>query len=168
MNRSLMFSLAVSMTLTPPAISLRAANKPRPGKSEKATALWTNQDLERLRPLGLISVVGQAGAAEDATTAAPDGNAQDPEWYAGQAARLRARLENNQAELERYRQAIEDARDLKAVTGGFHLDEGDIGITLEAGIQVLEQRVSETQTELDALEDLARRNDIPPGTLRGQ
>jgi hypothetical protein len=28
--------------------------------------------------------------------------------------------------------------------------------------------VSETQTYLDALEDLARHNDMPPGTLRGQ
>jgi len=28
--------------------------------------------------------------------------------------------------------------------------------------------VNETQTERDELEDLARRNDIPPGTLRGQ
>jgi hypothetical protein len=34
--------------------------------------------------------------------------------------------------------------------------------------QPLTNRVSETQSELDALEDLARRNDIEPGTLRGQ
>ncbi len=54
------------------------------------------------------------------------------------------------------------------MTGGINLDEGDIGITPEAGIEVLRQRVSEAKTELDALEDLARRNDIPPGALRGQ
>lgn len=53
------------------------------------------------------------------------------------------------------------------MTGGINLDDGDIGITPEAGIEFLQQRVNETQTELDALEDLARRNDIPPGTLRG-
>jgi hypothetical protein len=28
--------------------------------------------------------------------------------------------------------------------------------------------VNEVQTEINALEDLARRHDIPPGTLRGQ
>jgi hypothetical protein len=28
--------------------------------------------------------------------------------------------------------------------------------------------VSETETQLDGLEDLARRNDMPPGLLRGQ
>jgi hypothetical protein len=41
-------------------------------------------------------------------------------------------------------------------------------VTPEAGVEILQQRVSETQLELDALEDLARRNDIPPGTLRSQ
>ncbi len=51
------------------------------------------------------------------------------------------------------------------MTGGINLDDGDIGITPEAGIEILGQRVSEAQTELDALEDMARRNDIPPGTL---
>ncbi len=54
------------------------------------------------------------------------------------------------------------------MTGGINLDDGDIGITPEAGIEILGRRVSEAHTELDALEDMARRNDIPPGTLRGQ
>ena len=54
------------------------------------------------------------------------------------------------------------------MTGGINLDDGDIGITPEAGIEILQQRVNETERELDALEDLARRNDIPPGALRGQ
>ena len=54
------------------------------------------------------------------------------------------------------------------MTGGINLDDGDMGITSEAGIEFLQQRVNETQTDLDALEDLARRNDIEPGTLRGQ
>jgi hypothetical protein len=52
------------------------------------------------------------------------------------------------------------------MTGGINLDGGDIGITPEAGIEILEQRVMEEQARLDALEDLARRNDIEPGTLR--
>ena len=171
MNRCLTFSLALSMTLGTLAIPLRAANKPRAGKTEKTAVLWTNEDLERLRPLGLISVVGQRRTAEDAT-AAPLPlayvNTQDPEWYAEQAANLRAQLESDEAELQHYRQAIEDARSLKTKTGGINLEEGDIGITPEAGIEILQERVNETQSELDALEDLARRNDIPPGTLRGQ
>jgi len=171
MNRHLTFSLAVSMTLSTLVIPLRAANKPRAGKTEKTTALWTNEDLEKLSHPGLISVVGQTSTAEDAITAPPPllyVNTQDPEWYAGQAAELQAQLGKNEAELQHYRQAIEDAKSLKTTTSGINLDEGDAGVTPEAGIEILQQRVSETQSELDALEDLARRNDIPPGTLRGQ
>jgi hypothetical protein len=171
MNRYLTISLAISATLSTLAIPLRAANKPHAGKMGKTTVLWTNEDLEKLRPLGLISIVGQPSTAEDATTTAlplPYVNTQDPEWYAEQAAKLRAQLESSELELQRYCQAIEDARGLKTMTGGINLDGGDIGITPEAGIEILQQRVSETQSELDALEDLARRNDIEPGTLRGQ
>jgi hypothetical protein len=77
-------------------------------------------------------------------------------------------LNARRAQLGGYRQAIEDARDLKTMTDGINLDEGDVGFTPEAGIEILQQRVNEAQAQLDGLEDLARRNDIPPGALRGQ
>ena len=170
MNRYLTFSLAISITLSTPAISLRAANKPRAGKPEGATVLWTNNGLERLRAKRLISVVGQV--AEQATTEAsapsPYVETQDPEWYAEQASRLRAELESREAKLQHYRQTLEDVRDLKTVTGGINLEGGDIGITPDAGIEILRQRVQDTEGDLDALEDLARRNGIQPGTLRGR
>ncbi len=170
MNRYLIFSLAISMTLTTPAIPLRAANKPRAGKTEGAPVVWTNEDLEKLRGLGLISVVGQVPEEATAYAAAPSPyiETRDPEWYAKQAAKLRAELESRQAELQQYRQAIEDARNLKSMTGGINLDAGDVGITPEAGIEILQRRVEQSHTELDVLEDLARRHDVPPGTLRGQ
>jgi len=171
MNRQLTFSLAISMTLSALAIPLRAANKPRAGKTEKTTVLWTNESLEKLRPRGVISIVGQLNTPEDSTAAALPSlyvKTQDPESYAEQAARLRDELERRKAQLGGYRQAIEDARSLKTMTGGVNLDDGDIGITPEAGIEILQQRVSATQAELDTLEDLARHNDIPAGVLRGQ
>ena len=165
MNRYLTFSLAISITLSTPAISLRAANKPRAGKPEGATVLWTNNGLD-----SLISVVGQV--AEQATTEAaapsPYVETQDPEWYAEQASRLRAELESREAKLQHYRQALEDVRDLKTVTGGINFDDGDIGVTPDAGIEILRQRVQDTESDLNALEDLARRDGIPPGTLRGR
>jgi hypothetical protein len=170
MNRYLPFSLAISMTLSALAVPLRAANKPRAGKTERATVLWTNEDLEKLRGLGLISVVGQAPEQATAAAAAPSPylETQDPEWYAEQASKLRAELDRREARLQEYRQALDDVRSLKTMTGGINLDGGDIGITPEAGIEILQRRVSEIQSELDDLEDLARHNDIPPGTLRGQ
>jgi hypothetical protein len=132
--------------------------------------VWTNDDLERLRAKGLISVVGQVPekATEAAAAPSPYGRTQDPEWYAEQASTLRAELESREAELQRYRQAIEDARNLKTMTGGINVDQGDIGITPDAGIEILQRRLHETQSEIDALENLARHNDIPPGTLRGE
>jgi hypothetical protein len=54
------------------------------------------------------------------------------------------------------------------VTGGINLEGGDIGITPDAGIEILRQRVQDTEGDLNALEDLARRDGIPPGTLRGR
>jgi hypothetical protein len=191
MNRYLTFSLAISMTLGTLAIPLRAANQPRAGKPERTKVVWTNEDLERLRGLGLISVVGQdpeEAPADDAQAEDPAPSpyvetqdpryigtqdpqyveTQDPEWYAEQASQLRAELERREGRLQSYLQAIEDARALKPVTGGVNLARGDIAITLEDGIEILQWRVYETQSDLDDLEDLARRNDIPPGVLRGQ
>jgi hypothetical protein len=171
MNRYLTFSLIISMTLNTLAIPLRAANRPRAGKTEKTTGIWTNEDLERLGPLGLISIVGQPTSADDATSAAlpsPYVKTPDPEWYAEQAAKLRDELERRRAQLSEYRQALEDARSLRKTTGGINLDEGDVGITPDSGIQILQQRVNEARTEFDALEDLARHNDIPPGALRAK
>jgi len=170
MNRCLTFSLAVSTTLGTLAIPLRAAERPRAGMDSRNTVVWTNDDLENLHAPGLISIVGQMDQ-ENATPASAPGpyvETQDPEWYAAQAANLRDELERRQAQLREYRQSLEDARSLRNTTGGINLAEGDIAITLEDGIEILQQRVNETQMALDNLEDLARRNDIPPGTLRGQ
>jgi hypothetical protein len=92
----------------------------------------------------------------------------DPEWYAVQAAKLRDELERRKTQLSEYRQAIDDARSLRKTTGGINLDEGDLAITPDTGIEILERHVSEVQAEINDLEDLARRHNIPPGTLRGQ
>jgi len=163
-------SAAATLGLISEAIPLRAANRPHAGTDIQNRVVWTNEDLERLHDLGLISVVGRIDerTSESPSRPQPYVKTQEPAWYAEQAAELRDELDRRKTELSGYRQAIEDARSLKTMTGGVNLDEGDIGITPDAGIEILEQRVIEAQAELDELEDLARHNDIPPGTLRGQ
>jgi len=158
------------MTLGTLAIPMRAANKPRAGTDSRSPVVWTNDDLEKLHSLGLISIVGRTGEEQPASASAPAPyvETQDPEWYAEQAAQLRDELERRRAQLHEYQKALEDARSLRETTGGINVDEGDIGITPEAGIEFLQQRLNEAQMGLDALEDLARRNDISPGTLRGK
>jgi hypothetical protein len=170
MNRYLPFSFAFFMTLSALAIPLRAARKPRAGTDSRNAMVWTNDDLVSLHLSGLICIVGRTNeeTPKSASAPAPYAETQNLVWYAGQAAKLRDELERRKAQLGGYRQAIEDARNLKTMASGINLDEGDIGITPEAGIEILQERVNETQSQLDALEDLARRNDIPPGTLRGQ
>ena len=170
MNRCLTFSLAVSTTLGTLAIPLRAAERPRAGMDSRNTAVWTNDDLEKLHDVGLISIVGQVDEETSISESASRDYeiTQDPEWYAEQAATLRAELEYRQAQLREYRQALDDARNLRESTGGIDLVGEDFAITPEAGIEILQQRVMEERARLDDLEDLARRNDIEPGTLRGQ
>jgi len=163
-------SSAIILGVISVAMPVRAANRPHAGSDHQSKVVWTNDDLERLHHRGLISVVGQLNEEtwESAAPPQPYVQTQDPRWYAEQAARLRDELEQRKAQLAGYRQAIEDAKSLRATTGGINLEEGDIGITPEAGIEILQRRVGETQSGLDALEDLARRNDVPPGALRGQ
>jgi hypothetical protein len=160
----------MTLGLVSVAILLRAASRPRGRIESQHTVVWTSDNLERLHDLGLISIVGamSEGMPESASLRQPYVRTHDPVWYAAEAAKLGDQLEHREARLCGYQQALRDAQSLRNTTGGINLDEGDIGITPEAGIEILRQRVKETQTELDALDDLARRNGIPPGALHGQ
>jgi len=159
---------AVTLGLILVAIPLRAANGPHAGTDRQSKVVWANDDLDKLHDLGLISIVGREDGEKPtwAPANAPYLKTQDPDWYAAQAANLRDELEYRQAQLREYRKALDDARNLGNSTGGVDLVDEDFAITPEAGIEILQQRVNETQSELDDLEDLARHNDIEPGTLR--
>ena len=169
MRRSLSISLILASFVA--GGTLRAAPRPHAGSSPEANGTWTNEDLQRLSKVpGLISAVGQPSTEATQSVDAPASHSitKDPNWYAARAASLGAQLEAEQADLRKFTQALDDARELKSTTGGVNLAEDDIGITPEATIEILQNRVRETQKELGALEDLARQNDIPPGVLRGQ
>jgi hypothetical protein len=163
-------SVYVCLAFVSAAIPSRAANRPHAGTDSQKVKVWTNDDIEKLHDLGLISIVGQVDEEKSVSDSAPRDYeiTQDPEWYAEQAARLRDELEYRQAQLREYRQALDDARSLRESTGGIDLVGEDFAITPEAGIAILQQRVTEEQARLDDLADLAHRNDIEPGTLRGQ
>ena len=161
----------VTLGLVSVAIPLRAANGPRAGVDAQTAFVWSNDDLEKLHGPGMISIVGRMEEEATATSASasasgPYVKSQDPDWYSVEAAKLRDQLERRQAELGGYRQALDDVRSLRETSGGVNLVEGDVGITPQSGIEILQQRVYETQAKLDALEDLARRNGTPPGALR--
>jgi hypothetical protein len=160
----------LALALASAADPSSAANGPQVGTDRGRPLVWTNDDLEKLHDLGPISIVGQVEEEETTEPSVPESyvNTQDPGWYAEQAANLRDQLENSQAQLREFQQALDDARSLRQTTGEIGLDYGEVGITPEDAIENLNQRVKETQADLDALEDLARHNGIPPGVLRGQ
>jgi hypothetical protein len=152
------------------AIPLSAANRPATGTDSQNTKVWTNDDLEKIRSLGQLSVVGPSDNEGSTQALVPRAstNIQDPEWYSAQAARLQGELDQQRAELQSYKQTLEDARSLREMTGGINLEEGHIGLSPESAMQMLRERVNHTQTQLDALQDMARRNGIAPGALRDQ
>jgi hypothetical protein len=160
----------ICLALVTAAIPLRAATRPHAGGDSRTTKVWTNDDLEKLHHACLISIVGQVDEEKSIPESAPQSYevTQNEEWYAEQAAKLRDELEYRRAQLREYQEALEDARSLKETAGGIDLVGEDFAITPEAGIEILQHRVTEAQGRLDDLEDLARRNDIEPGTLRGQ
>lgn len=137
-----------------------------------ANPIWTTEDLERLSSIpGLVSIVGQSAeeeTAQDIEAPEPQSVTEDREWFAEQADELNSRLASEQADLRDQIQALEDARELNLTTVGINLDELDLGDTPDATIDILQSQVRETQSELDALAELARHNDIEPGVLRGE
>jgi hypothetical protein len=166
--RYLPLPLSVLLFLCVLALPSHAANKPRGGKSETEKTVWTNDEIEKLRARGLITffTVPEAGpAALDAD--APYDETKDPTWYAKQAAQLQADLASARAELGQYRKTLDDAKGLSSLTGGVVLDQDPPGITPEAVIEILERRVHDLASQIDALEELARRNAFPPGLTRG-
>ena len=84
------FCLALLTAATP----LRAANRPHAGTASQKIKVWTNDDLEKLHDLGLISIVGQADKDSLVSKPAPKDNeiTQDPKWYGEQAARRATNL----------------------------------------------------------------------------
>ena len=114
----------VTLVFVSLAMPSRAAERPRVGADSQTIKLWTNDDLETLHDLGLICIVGQINeeTPKPASLPQPYMKTRDPEWYAEQAARLRDELERRRAQLDGYRQAIEEATSLMTMAGGINLD----------------------------------------------
>src|SRR5258708_26181077 len=146
MNRHLGASASLVLLLL--GSPLRAGNGPHVGADGQRPLVWTNDDLEKLHGQGLISIVGQVNEDRSPWPSAPETcvRTQDPEWYAAQARKLRDEFDQRQAQLRDYQLALDDVRSLRETTGGISFDYGDAGITPEAAVAILPQRVNEAQT----------------------
>jgi multidrug efflux pump subunit AcrA (membrane-fusion protein) len=152
------------------AIPARAAQQQAAPAAQ--TKRWTNADMDRLRAEGLISIVGPEAVTAPPPAPAPGpvyaSRLEDPVWYADQAAALQAELSARAAALAQAQTNLADARNLRGITGSINMAAGEtFGVTPDETIANLQAQRIETQSRLDELADLARRNDIPPGVLRG-
>src|SRR5260370_32597911 len=102
---------SVSLVLLSVAIPLRAANRPHAGTDSQNTVVWTNDNLEKLHDLSLISIVGRIDEERPTSASAPGAyvRTEDPEWHAVQAAKRHDELERRRAQLREYRQGLDYA-----------------------------------------------------------
>ncbi len=162
--RNSFLSLVVCGILTA-AVSAQQSPQPKPKKEKK---VWTNDNLDSVRDSSTISVVGQTSSTQDKAQRAngkpePQTYEKDPRWYRAQLGPLRAQFDSLDKEI----------RHTKEFLAGGHTGEGNlkfnqfsVPMNPQDQIKQLEKRKADVQTKIDALEDRARRNGIPPGDLR--
>ncbi len=174
--------LAASLALAPilsgqGAAPGQAQPAPKPA-TRKEKKVWTNEDLEELRGKAHVSVVGQASASpagEEAKPAASGsemaGTAGEPYLREKDAQPYRERLAPLRAELERIDSQIRQIRDFLSnprseAQAGIVLGQGSMQLTPQNQLEQLERRRRDVQQKIDEIEDQARQNGIPPGSLR--
>ena len=149
------------------------ASQARP-PAKKAKKVWTNEDLEALRPAGIsvgTAAVAPAAAGEDAskepaekTDAEKKGKEEDPvEKILKRLAPLRLELASVEAQLQSLRQARSTGN---TTGGGMDVSKAPGGLTTENQVSQLESRRSDLLRQISSVEDEARRKGIAPGAIR--
>ncbi len=159
--------------ILPVAAEDTAGSRPRsPSLSKK---VWTTEDVRALREKGLISLIGQEsqalvpvdqenGPAETAVAGRPRApKTLDPTWYAQESEAYRTVIEVFDAAIRQIQRETSDARYWEA---GLNLDRGNLGITPQSQLEILNAFKREALVQLGELADQARRNNIPPAALR--
>ncbi|HEY4710836.1 MAG TPA: hypothetical protein VIH46_11750 [Candidatus Acidoferrales bacterium] len=147
------------------------AKPPASSKPDTQKKIWTNDDVERLNPEFVIGrarepVTNSAASAQSAPPApssvVPIDPQQDPQWYAQQVTALDAEL----AAMDSREEQLREFRSTSAgLPTGLVLNAPCEGITTDNLIAQLESRRQEIAQQIDALGDLARENNLPPGIL---
>jgi hypothetical protein len=128
--------------------------------------VWTNDDIQLLRGItpNFSPSLREAGDTSRAGSApAKYVRFKDPRWYREQLQPLRIELDRINSALRRLRAALTSA---KGGTNAINFDRDTEGITPESEVRLLQQRRRDILSRMDAIEDLAQRNEIPPGELR--
>jgi hypothetical protein len=154
---------------TRPAITARAVR----GADTAAQKVWTNEDIPLLREIAPISIFGARASSQASLGEAPSVAAAastqpyvkelDPRWYAQQRDALQAQIDADQEQIRDIQQ-IQQTGD--GISGAIPLDKNAPGLTPYATVEILENQIAQVEAQIDDLQDLARRNGIPPAEVR--
>ena len=154
-------------------VNLLATNEANRAADKPKRKVWTNDDLQNLKPGAPISVMGGAqpaatAAGEPGEPAAADGAAESApnpedtrEYWQERLKPLREELAKIDQQSRQFRtgrgQAASNVIDINTNAGG---------ISVADALQRLERRRAEIQQEITALQTEARRKGVPPGYVR--
>jgi len=167
-----LFALACSA----PAWASQAAPPQKQPPAKKARKVWTNEDLEALRPSGVTSSAATS-AAPSAAGEAPAGDetavkaaAEKKDKEEDPVEKLRKRLTPLRAEVDAVDAQLRSLRQNRSsgstTGGGMDVSKTSGGMNTEDQIAQLEKRLGDLQRQIAAIEDEARRAGIAPGVIR--
>jgi hypothetical protein len=134
---------------------------------------WTNDDIDSLRvnapisvfnPSGMIQIIAVPVKANTPVAVKPPYVKElDADWYTTEITSLQTEIAASNSVVQR----IEDIRRSGVgISNVIPLDREDVGLTPESTIQILQAQSKELTAKMDDLQELARRNHIPPGEIR--
>ncbi|MFZ0519876.1 MAG: hypothetical protein WAL95_02565 [Candidatus Acidiferrales bacterium] len=164
--------VAISFLVPQPAKPGATARAVR-GADAAAQKVWTNDDIPMLREMAPISIFS-ASANSEASFASTSGvvtaasrqpyvKELDPRWYAQQRDTLQARIDADQEQIREIQQ-IQQTGD--GISDAIPLDKNAPGLTPYATVEILQNQIAQIESQIDDLQDLARRNGIPAVAVR--
>jgi hypothetical protein len=160
-----------------PALATQAASSQKPASqaqppAKKAKKVWTNEDLEALRPDGFIPSAAASAASEDASAgesakkadADNKGKEEDPvEKILKRLTPLRTELASVEGQLRSLRQGRASGN---TTSGAMNMNKAPGGLNTDDQINLLEKRRADLLRQIAGLEDEARRAGVSPGAIR--
>jgi hypothetical protein len=151
--------------------SSSSADTPTDQAKAKPKRVWTNEEIAGVGGDGAISVVGKAGGGgSNASSNDSQKNATVLTARYKQAAPYRDRLRQLNNQLETLDKKIYELQNFKAdnssPSGGINMHQRYDMTPVEEQVKELEEKKTKIKAQIDAVEDLARKNGFEPGQLR--
>jgi uncharacterized protein (UPF0335 family) len=155
----------------PVAQSSEAVTQNQADKTKrKPKKVWTNDEISTVGGSDSISVVGNSDADSKPPSKENSRNTANGTVSEKQIAAYRERLHQLHNELEITEKKISDLRNFKAdntgASGGINMNRGYSMTPVGDQVKSLEQKKKQIQSQIDAIEDQARKNGVEPGQLR--